>query len=57
MPPNFLPETSKVPPKSNVAGYLTFDGRVTRLVPARISYIDGDQTLSIRFEGKHGVRA
>ena len=54
-PPNFLPETSKMPPNTNVVGYLTFDGRVKGLVPARLSYIDGRQTLTVVFDGKHRV--
>jgi hypothetical protein len=52
-PPNFLPETGKVPPKSNLFGWLTFDGRVTGMVPARLNYVDSDQTLTIVFDGKH----
>jgi hypothetical protein len=55
-PPNFLPVTAKVPPRSNIVGYLTFDGRVTRLVPARLSYIDGNQTLTVVFDGKLAVQ-
>ncbi|MEX2203819.1 MAG: hypothetical protein WD965_07000 [Actinomycetota bacterium] len=54
-PPNFLPETGKLPPKSNLVGYLTFDGRVTGMVPERLSYLDGQQTLSIVFEGNHST--
>lgn len=54
-PPNFLPETGKLPPKSNLVEYLTFDGRVTGLVPARLTYLDGQQTLTIEFEGHHSI--
>jgi hypothetical protein len=54
-PPDFLPETGKLPPHSRVIGYLTFDGRVTGVTPGRLSYIDGDQTLTIVFDGKPGV--
>jgi hypothetical protein len=54
-PPNFLPEALKVPPKTNVVGYLTFDGRGTGLVPARLSYVDGRQTLTVVFDGKPSV--
>ncbi len=53
-PPNFLPRTGKLPPHSHVFGYLTFDGRATGAVPARLSYIDGDQTLTVVFDGKAG---
>jgi hypothetical protein len=55
-PPNFLPETAKIPPRSNLLGYLTFDGRATGLVPARLSYVDGEQTLTVVFDGRHTVR-
>jgi hypothetical protein len=54
-PPNFLPETGLLPPHSKVVGYLTFDGRATGVVPARLSYVDGDQTLTIVFDGRPGV--
>ena len=53
-PANFLPETGKLPPHSHVFGYLTFDGRATGVVPARLSYIDGDQTLTVVFDGRAG---
>ena len=56
-PPNFLPQTGKLPPHSHVFGYLTFDGRATGVVPARLSYIDGDQTLTVVFDGKAGREA
>lgn len=55
-PPNFLPEKGKLLPRSKLVGYLTFDGRVTGMVAARISYVDGRQTISIDFEGKHTAR-
>lgn len=54
-PPSFLPETGTLPPRSNLVGYLTFDGRVTSMVPARISYVNGQQTLVVLFEGKHSI--
>lgn len=54
-PPSFLPETQKLPPKAQWRGYVTFDGRVLGLVPASISYIDGKQTLTQTFEGRHQV--
>jgi hypothetical protein len=55
-PPNFLPETGKILPHTDVLGYLTFDGRATGVVPARVSYVDGDQTLTVVFNGKPGIR-
>lgn len=54
-PPNFLPETGRLPPHQRVSGYLTFDGRVTEMVPARLSYIAGQQTLTVVFSGRHLV--
>jgi hypothetical protein len=55
-PPNFLPDTGKILPQSSVRGWLTFDGRVTGLVPDSLSYVDGDQTLTLVFDGKPSVR-
>ena len=52
-PTSFLPETQKLPPKTKWYGYVTFDGRVRALIPASISYIDGKQTLTQTFEGRH----
>jgi hypothetical protein len=54
-PPNFLPETGKLPPGAVLRGYLTFDGRVTGVVPSRLSYVYGKQTISLVFEGKHSI--
>ena len=53
-PTNFLPQMGKLPPHSHVFGYVTFDGRATGVVPARLSYIDDDQTLTVIFDGKAG---
>ena len=55
IPPNFLPETGKITPRTNLRGYLTFDGRATGVVPARLSYVDGDQTLTVVFDGRPGM--
>jgi hypothetical protein len=55
-PPNFLPENGKLLPRTRLSGYLTFDGRVTGLVAAGLSYVDGKQTISIEFDGKHRAR-
>jgi hypothetical protein len=54
-PPAFLPERGIIAPRSNLVGFLTFDGRVS-IVPARISYVSRDQVLTIRFDGQHTVR-
>src|SRR5918994_148174 len=43
-PPNFLPERSKIPPRSEVSGWFTFDGARNRHGPWPPSYIDGRQT-------------
>jgi len=56
-PTSFLPETLKLPPGDQWRGYVTFDGRVRRLVPDSMSYIDGKQTLRQEFEGTHGTEA
>jgi hypothetical protein len=52
-PPLFLPETQKLPPGGTWRGFVTFDGRVPGIVPASINYIDDEQTLRIRFQGRH----
>jgi hypothetical protein len=54
-PPNFLLETTIITPHSVLQGYLTFDGRVVGVVPDRMSYIDGEQTLTQTYEGHHAV--
>ncbi|MEX0983662.1 MAG: hypothetical protein WD096_01270 [Actinomycetota bacterium] len=54
-PTSFLPETLKLPPRQSWFGFVTFDGRVEALVPASISYIDGAQTLTQVFAGRHAV--
>lgn len=54
-PPNYLPETAIIAPRSNLVGFLTFDGRAT-IVPARISYVSRDQVLTVRFSGRHTVQ-
>jgi len=55
-PPHFLPEKAKIPPRSNLVGWLTFDGRVRGLVAAELNYVNGPQTLTVVFEGQHTVR-
>lgn len=55
-PTSFLSETQKLPPKARWVGYVTFDGRVTGMVPASISYIDGKQTLKQIFHGNAAVQ-
>jgi hypothetical protein len=54
-PPNFLPENAKIPPRSNLFGFLTFDGPVRGLIPDQLNYVYRHRTLSVVFEGKHGV--
>jgi hypothetical protein len=55
-PPDFLPETGKILPHSYISGNLTFDGRVTGLVPDSLNYVDGNQTLTVVLDGKPLVR-
>jgi hypothetical protein len=51
-PSNFLPEATELARKTSVLGFLAFDGRDPDLVPARLSYVDGDQTLTVVFGGR-----
>jgi hypothetical protein len=53
-PPAFLPESMSLPPGASAQGWITFDGRIN-FVPRRLSYLDGKQTLTIVFNGKHKV--
>jgi hypothetical protein len=55
-PPAFLPESGTIAPHASLRGWLTFDGRLD-FIPLRISYVDGNQTLTIKFPGKHRVLA
>jgi hypothetical protein len=52
---HFLKETGLIPPHSEAAGWLTFDGRVTGLVAQRLGHVDRKQTLEVIFTGKHGT--
>ena len=54
-PPYFLNEKQQLPPGGEWSGWVTFDGRVVSLVPRKLSYIDGNQTLVQVFSGKHAV--
>lgn len=51
-PSDFLPQTGEIPPRSNLFGYLTFNADAASVVPGQLSYVDGDQTLSIVFDGE-----
>jgi hypothetical protein len=55
-PSNFLSETTQLARKTSVLGFLTFDGRDPDLVPSRLSYVDGDQTLTVVFGGRPRTR-
>lgn len=55
LPTSFLTETHPLPPGARWRGALAFDGRVEGLIPEALSYIDGRQTLTQVFLGKHGV--
>jgi hypothetical protein len=37
------------------SGRITFDERVKRMVPAALSYVDGEQTIKQVFVGAHAV--
>lgn len=54
-PPFFLSGSQKLTPKSTWHGWVAFDGRVTGMVPASMSYIDGKQTLRQVFEGMPSI--
>ena len=52
-PPNdFLPQEGTIAPRSNLFGYLTFDADAATVVPGQLRYVDGDQTLSVVFDGE-----
>lgn len=50
---NYIPESGKLPARSRVDGWLTFDARTGGSPPvaSKLSYIDGDQTLTVVFDG------
>ena len=54
---NYIPEKGRLVPHSRVEGWLTFDARTGGAPPVarRLSYIDGKQTLTIVFLGRHVV--
>jgi hypothetical protein len=54
---NYIPERGILPPRAKVDGWLTFDARTGGKPPVagRLSYIDGGQTLTVQFQGKHTV--
>jgi hypothetical protein len=51
-PTDFLPQTGEIPPRANLFGYLTFNADAASVVPGRLRYVDGDQTLSVVFDGE-----
>jgi hypothetical protein len=46
--PGLFPPTALITPGASVSGWIAFDGRVG-YQPDQMSYIDGDQVLSIKF--------
>jgi hypothetical protein len=54
-PTSFLPPRFQLPPGARWRGFVTFDGHVIGMVPDRLSYVDGNQTLIQLFKGKHAV--
>jgi hypothetical protein len=51
-PADFLPQTGTIGPTSNLFGYLTFRADAANIIPARLDYVDGNQTLSVVFDGE-----
>lgn len=51
-PSDFLPDRGTIPPNCNLFGYLTFSASAASVVPGRLSYVDGEQTLSVVFDGE-----
>lgn len=53
--PFLLPRAGLIPPGKDRTGWLAFDGRVEDFVAEALSYIDGQQTLTVAFQGRHTV--
>ncbi len=51
-PKDFLPQKGAIAPRSNLFGYLTFNAVAATVVPGQLRYVDGDQTLSVVFDGE-----
>jgi hypothetical protein len=51
-PADFLPQEGTIAPRSNLFGYLTFNASAATVVPGQLRYADGDQTLSVVFDGE-----
>jgi hypothetical protein len=51
-PADFLPQTGAIAPASNLFGYLTFRADAASVVPGRLDYVDGNQTLTVWFDGE-----
>jgi hypothetical protein len=51
-PSDFLPGTARIPPRSNVFGYVAFNADARSVVPASLNYDDGRQTLMVVFDGE-----
>jgi hypothetical protein len=51
-PEVLLPPHVRLAPGDAIAGWVVFDGRL-RFVPARLSYVDRAQTVSVEFRGTH----
>jgi hypothetical protein len=51
-PTDFLPQKGTIAPRSNLFGYLTFNADAATVVPGQLRYLDGDQTLSVVFDGE-----
>ncbi|MEX2458745.1 MAG: hypothetical protein WD770_07135 [Actinomycetota bacterium] len=50
----FFPDGGTVPVNAKRGGLVAFDATID-FIPFRLSYFDGRQTMSIRFEGDHAI--
>lgn len=51
----FIPDRGTIAPRSSVQGWVAFDAKL-EFVASRLSYVDGDETLTVAFVGPHRVR-
>lgn len=52
-PPWLFPPSGLIPPAATRSAYLAFDGRLEGLVARSLSYVDGEQTLTVTFAGDY----
>jgi hypothetical protein len=51
-PADFLPQRGTIAATSNLSGYLTFRADAADVVPGQLDYVDGNQTLTVVFDGE-----